>query len=86
MFVPTVCLLGKKGIPKLCPEPTVYSLEKWCMGAGGSLKFSSGVLIFDISQTLCKLLAQDSGQFNINPTTFLLVMVYFVELSFWQVP
>lgn len=53
-----------------------------CLGAVGSLKFLTGILIFDNSQTLRKLLVQDNLQSNINHPTFLLVMLYFVMLSF----
>lgn len=42
--------------------------------------------IFDIRQTPWKLLAPQSLQFNSNLTTFPLVMLYFVKLSFGWLP
>lgn len=38
-------------------------------------KILTGMVIFDIPQILYDLLTQDSLQFNINLSTFLLVMV-----------
>lgn len=64
-------------------EPQKTHWKRVCIEAARPSKFLTGLVIFDIPQTRCNLLAQDSLQFNINHSTFLLVMLPFVKLSFW---